>query len=1323
MGRKILKYILVLGAVVLPLAGWAQTATISQDAMNEADIRNGGKRINITLSGAYFTSFSDQVRRDIIDGLSGDAAFELVKANIPLGNVVRRSNTTARITLPATQGYYIDSDETVSVVVPASALFLMSSPIAGSPDVGISNLNTSIKFSGSLLTATTETDVRNGGATILITADYNHWRPELATTQVGLIRDIFSTSEFRSEAVSLIGSTHVSIDKNVLVITMPAAANYYLGDDETVEVKVPESYLVLPESLNNPAVKFDISNEDPLVTLQDVEYGEDEIRSGNRIFTITMSGDKFTNPLNVNELRNDFSGGVGWESDLENTLTFNRNNDFQIVVTIPRFPGFDIDVPEETSLSLGHENMQTTVASSFPDATNRISLVPLVPTMTLQSTPSPLNEDNLDGSTLKAFLTETSLKEPVLAASDLQILPAISGLVINNPENVTTNYFEVPLSFSGNLEDDASITLVLDGDRTLYGSDLESNTLSLSSAYEPQVTSVSIPNEPMGMGDVVPVTITFSDNSEEGTFSYVGGTIEGEPLNADSVKKINNTTYTTIFTIQEGTPNRRADQSIRAADLQFSNGNNNGIPVDFDIVQDNDKIDTEAPEIEYIRYADGSVHTIGLPVVGNVVADGSDYEFDHSRSSINEVSFSSDQIQVENNMNNTYTVTYTPQEGDHDVPASDMIVVELVMIDQVGNRNDPPVGTLYKDLSPVIDANSPALDSAVVANPGVKAIGDQVEILLYATEELKIPDPPIDGTHVNFVPISSPNVLFEHVSGNIYRLLYTVAIGDNGVNPGQLTYNLEMEDLAGNRNNSNIPLKNNSVTIGSDIPTAAIVGGGSVCLGDSLQAFLHFTGTGPWDAVVSNSAGEYLAVEDVDSPYPFWIRSDVDETFYVSSVSDGVGNEGVAYGQLDVVVNFPTEVQILMDRTTFESSEPGIELHADLEPGVFSGKGVSSGYFYPSIATPVGSPHTITYAYENNAGCVSYAYADVEVVEGSGSVHLISGDDTISVLCSGQGTYEIRGANEDSIPGLFQLRITNSTTVVPDHIVDNDSSDNMAIFDASGLEGGYDIIYRYVIDEVTLTASTFVLIDEFGALEITSDLPMEVCKNDAPYLLTGNMDGLDPLATYSFTGPGVSGDQTYGFFYNPASPDAPVGDNEITYTFESSSGCKASLTTEVVNNFVPNVKFTPSTVCLPEEGGNVLFTNTTSGKYAVAEWQWNFDDLYSGASNYSNEESPAHFFQDPGLRSILLQAVTTDGCMAQYRLDTLFADQPLADFTWISDCFVKGRGDPVRECHRGRIFSFGYPGLDLQDFQRSNPGCKRLRSRYRYHFYSLYSTG
>ncbi len=455
--------------------------------------------------------------------------------------------------------------------------------------------------------------------------------------------------------------------------------------------------------------------------------------------------------------------------------------------------------------------------------------------------------------------------------------------------------------------------------------------------------------------------------------------------------------------------------------------------------------------------------------------------------------------------------------------------------------------------------------------------------------------------------------------------------------------------------------------------TATIIGNASICEGDSSLAYIYLTGTSPWDLEVGDSDSIYSRLEGIsDSIYALWLKPKKQEVYKVLGVVDGDGDSGSTFGQATVTVNYPTPVNILLERLTYLSSEAGVALRADYEPGIFSGPGVSQSYFYPSIATPVGSPHTIDYVYTNLNGCISEDSIEISVLEGTGSVVLYSGGDTIEVLCDDEGIYEIVGTNKVGIPGRFELRITNSSTVVAGHISDLDLTDNKALFDPSGLKGGYDIIYQYTIDGVVLKASTLVRVDIIGPLEISSTLPAKVCKSDDPYLLKGNMDGVDPLATWSFSGPGVTGSMSKGFYYNPADTAVDVGTIEIIYSYSTESGCSANTSRKVRNLFVPDVYFTVSTVCLTEEGGEIVFDNRTTGKYAVDTWSWNFGDYSSGSANYSSEENPVHFYKTPGQRQINLTATTTDGCVTYYELDTLLADKPDVDFTMLSECYVRG---------------------------------------------------
>ena len=456
-------------------------------------------------------------------------------------------------------------------------------------------------------------------------------------------------------------------------------------------------------------------------------------------------------------------------------------------------------------------------------------------------------------------------------------------------------------------------------------------------------------------------------------------------------------------------------------------------------------------------------------------------------------------------------------------------------------------------------------------------------------------------------------------------------------------------------------------------PTAAISGGGEICVGDSVRAYIYFTGYEPWDAVVNDKDGEYAVLTDVGSPYTLWLKTKETNTFYVAEVRDRFGRTGETKGEAEVIVNPRTPVEITMDRTAYLYSEPGVQLEAEPSGGEFTGNGVTGGMFYPHIATPVGSPHRITYRYVNEYGCASTDRINLYVLYGTGEVFLIHEGDTVDMACSVSGDYRLRGRNRDGIPGTFQLRVAGSATEVPGHIEDEDLTDDMALFDPSGLSGAYDVAYTYSFEGLSVTLVLPIVVEDLGSLGIAG-VPDTVCKNDEPYRIMPVMDGSDPGATYFIGGEGVTGDQQGGFYYDPSLPEVPVGPVTLTMEYVSSIGCEVTVEKQVVNEFVPRVLFTPGTACLPEEGASVSFDNLTTGKDSVEQWAWDFGDINSGSQNYSGLENPQHFYSEPGSRLISLTATTYRGCVASHQLDTVFAEEPVAGFTWISDCYSEADG-------------------------------------------------
>ena len=64
------------------------------------------------------------------------------------------------------------------------------------------------------------------------------------------------------------------------------------------------------------------------------------------------------------------------------------------------------------------------------------------------------------------------------------------------------------------------------------------------------------------------------------------------------------------------------------------------------------------------------------------------------------------------------------------------------------------------------------------------------------------------------------------------------------------------------------------------VSTAAITGqDDEVCQGDSVSAYLHMTGNGPWTLVINDEQGEYLILKEISSPFLFWLKPEEDNNY------------------------------------------------------------------------------------------------------------------------------------------------------------------------------------------------------------------------------------------------------------------------------------------------------------------------------------------------------------------------------------------------------------------------------------------------------------
>ncbi len=449
------------------------------------------------------------------------------------------------------------------------------------------------------------------------------------------------------------------------------------------------------------------------------------------------------------------------------------------------------------------------------------------------------------------------------------------------------------------------------------------------------------------------------------------------------------------------------------------------------------------------------------------------------------------------------------------------------------------------------------------------------------------------------------------------------------------------------------------------------VGTTEICQGDSVEArFWFFGGTSPYTVTINNDEGEYVVLNDIEPSYTFYLKPVSDDTYYISSAFDSNGNQGRPYGSVSVKVNPSTPVSIVTDRTAFLVTEPGFPLTSNPPGATFSGKGISGSTFYPSDATPVGSPHLITCTYVNKFGCVSEDNEDFFVLSGECSVSLYSGSDIIYTVCDPGATYTIKGSNEDNLSGTFELFKAGSSNAIPGHILDDDLNDNEATLLVTGLTGEYEIVYTYGMEALEISASTDFLVVDIGIIGI-QNLPDNLCESDPPFQLVPEVDSEDPGATFTFSGPGVSGNPSDGFYFDPGDPNVTPGLNMIYLLYTSSHGCRFELSLELPVGFTPVVNFEPDQICIASEGSMISFTNLTSQKDLIALWSWDFGDPASGANNTSNLENPEHFYTEPGSKTIVLGATTDAGCHAQHQIETLMVDQPVVDFTWDNDCYAE----------------------------------------------------
>lgn len=117
-----------------------------------------------------------------------------------------------------------------------------------------------------------------------------------------------------------------------------------------------------------------------------------------------------------------------------------------------------------------------------------------------------------------------------------------------------------------------------------------------------------------------------------------------------------------------------------------------------------------------------------------------------------------------------------------------------------------------------------------------------------------------------------------------------------------------------------------------------------------------------------------------------------------------------------------------------------------------------------------------------------------------------------------------------------------------------------------------------------------------------------------------------------------------------------------TVTITDPNGCSATFASTLVNNPLPVVDFTATTVCLNDVTQFNNLSSVSAG--SIVSYNWNF-----GNGIYSNANSPTQTYTQPGNYTATLVATTGFGCVDSINKPVVINATPLANFGNNAACY------------------------------------------------------
>jgi hypothetical protein len=1042
---------------------------------------------------------------------------------------------------------------------------------------------------------------------------------------------------------SVIGISAVSVD-----ILLRFNQRDFDTDYPDLRVKIKRDELAQSDNDLESSTLTAIANIESAILEPDQPLREDILNG--RVLTVTLVNEEFDRPGSVN--RRDFRlinapSGLSISSASAISLTQAR--------LILQFNGSDFDSDiNDFAVRINRDELRYTSEEDLITGPITIQAIGDGPVASL-SADSVLTEQRLDARVLTIELIQEEFEGPgILEASHFDLVNGPAGLTIESVSRISSVSAGILLQFNDSDFDD-NITdfhvLIDHAGLVLSTQDLATNSLSILASREPTVTSISIPNDTMIIGDHVAVTIRV-ESDQGNLFTLNGGVIGGYPLTG--LVRVNETTYLSGFTVTEGGNEYAAYENIPVSGVQLYNGTIPGEIYNQSIIQGNDLLDGGRPDILLVTVDTTGPMNIGSEIFFRINADQAGYTFTPA-SHINNVPFSSSSIQVISLGSGDYDVSYTVEAGDDDVSEGNL-ELEIIAKDIAGNLSLPYTSLNTNDIS--IDASRPLIDRAYISSTDtVIRVGETLEITVEADQSGYSVH---EQTRINDVPVG-PNLVFTDLGNGLYRFQYTVNEVDGTVSKGNLTIHIVLRDQDPYENTSLAftALDPNNVIILTSRPSANVSGSAELCHGESAIVTITLGGMAPWEFDIFDGTAT-LTVRDIWNPvYQFQTHPELTTNYTVPRVIDGTGDIRAGFGNALITVHPLPDVEIFNLLEIYDVEEPPVELDFTPAGGTFTGPGITSPpwTFIPFLAGTEDSPHEIIYTYTDVNSCSNADTVMVQVLEAGGYISFEK-----PVACFNDSVFYITGYNEGNTIGTFSVLPAPPDGAFSD-LDSNRAILRPALYDLS--ENMYvQVSYTFrdtLGEEFTLLRN--LTIEKLESIRIDPIPDIYFCKNDAPIVLTGSP------ATGVFYGTGVTWNTLLGYQFDPS--HASLDTNIIRYVYTSEYHCSVSDNAHLIVYDAPLADFTTVESCIQEEGGLIQFVNRFNpGSNQDVLWSWNFGDIFSGEDNFSDLRDPTHYYDKPGSWTIRLDVNFDNGCSDFIQKNLAIHPKPEAEFTWNSNCLT-----------------------------------------------------